>query len=264
MLEMKESVHAFAWEPTGDRFAVCHGEGNIKLNVSFYTMCGGKDKNELLKLYTLENKQANHLYWSPMGNLIILAGLGDGMSGILNFWDADNQTSLKEQEHFKCTQIEWDPSGRMVATSVVQPLENFNYKFSMENGFKIWSFQGQLLKDEKKEKLFQMMWRPRPKSLLSAKQQSEIISNIKKYERKYTEGDREARRAAREAESAKKLAVATEFRAKMQARRAEYLKLWHPLIVKLQDGQDHEKDDGYVVIEDVDEQLIEQSEAPLR
>merc|ERR1711865_1314527 len=178
-----------------------------------------------------------------MGNLIILAGLGDGLNGALEFWDVDNQTSLKEQEHHKCTGVEWDPSGRMVATSVKQPLENFNYKYQMDNGFKIWSFQGQLLKDEKKDKLFQFMWRPRPKSLLTEKQQQEIKENIKKYERKYMEGDRISKREAYEALQAKKNEVAIVFREKIQVLRQAYLDTWHPLVVKLQDGQDHECND---------------------
>jgi translation initiation factor 3 subunit B len=264
MMEMKDTVVAFAWEPTGDRFALCHGEGNLKLDVSFYTMCGGKAKNELEKLYTLEGKSANHLFWSPMGNLVILAGLGDGMNGVLEFWDCDNRCSLKEQEHYKCTRVEWDPSGRMVATSVSQPLENFNYKYQMDNGFKIWSFQGQLLKEDKKDKLFQMMWRPRPKSLLTADEKSKIVRNIKQYERKYTEGDRAATRAAQAAEKERKNAVALEFRKLLDQRREEYMQMYHPKIVKLQDGQDHLKNDGYEVIETVDEQEIEVHEQPMK
>jgi translation initiation factor 3 subunit B len=264
MMEMKETVVAFAWEPNGDRFAVCHGEGNIKLNVSFFTMCGGKGKNELEKLYTLEGKSANHLYWSPMGNLLILAGLGDGMNGALEFWDADNQTSLGEKEHYKCTHVEWDPSGRMVATSVAQPLENFNYKYQMDNGFKIWSFQGQLLKDEAKDKLFQFRWRPRPKSLLSDDEQQRVIRDIKKYERKYQENDKSKQRAAHEAERARKESVAAEFRKILDQRRAEYMAEWHPKVVQLCDGQDFLSNDGYEVMETEDEQEIEKHEEVVR
>merc|ERR1711865_371287 len=195
-----------------------------------------------------------------MGNLIILAGLGDGLNGALEFWDVDNQTSLKEQEHYKCTGVEWDPSGRMVATSVKQPLENFNYKFQMDNGFKIWSFQGQLLKEEKKDKLFQMMWRPRPKSLLSEDQQKAIIKDIKKYERKYGENDRLLKKQAHEKKIADQKVIADEFRKLMDERSEEYMRDIHPLVVKLQDGQDHFLDDGYDVVKTVDEQEIDVQE----
>ena len=43
MLELKDSVMAFAWEPKGHRFVLIHGErdifeGSAKPNVSFYSM----------------------------------------------------------------------------------------------------------------------------------------------------------------------------------------------------------------------------------
>ena len=45
---------------------------------------------------------------------------------------------MNTAEHFMCTDIEWDPTGRYVATSVT-------HIHQMENGFNIWSFHGNLL-----------------------------------------------------------------------------------------------------------------------
>ena len=44
-------------------------------------------------------------------------------------------------EHYRANTVEWDPSGRMVATAVTQPLEGMVYKFQMDNGYKLWTFQ---------------------------------------------------------------------------------------------------------------------------
>ncbi len=45
---------------------------------------------------------------------------------------------LNAAEHFMCTNVEWDPTGRYVATSVTSIHQ-------MENGFNIWLFNGTLL-----------------------------------------------------------------------------------------------------------------------
>ena len=105
------------------------------------------------------------LYWSPAGGMLLLATLGES-SGALEFYDADHDVS-KVEEHYKMTHIEWDPSGRTLCTAVCQPLDGAFFKFQMDNGYKIWTWQGELLNDVRKEAFYQFSWRPRPKSLLS-------------------------------------------------------------------------------------------------
>lgn len=122
MLEMKDPVIAFAWEPKGSRFVIIHGESPTRASISFYDMKGGARSNEITLLYTLTAKQCSHVYWSPHGNNIVLAGLGE-MNGKLEFWDTDEQQSITIQEHFKCTHVDWDPSGRVVMTAVCQPID---------------------------------------------------------------------------------------------------------------------------------------------
>lgn len=65
-VEVKESVHAFAWEPVGSKFAMIHGESQ-SLNVSFYSIKPGENP-VMLKKY--ERKTANHLFWSPTGEVL--------------------------------------------------------------------------------------------------------------------------------------------------------------------------------------------------
>ena len=48
-VEVKESVHAFTWEPMGSKFAVIH-EDSQSLNVSFYGLKKGTEP-EILKKY---------------------------------------------------------------------------------------------------------------------------------------------------------------------------------------------------------------------
>lgn len=48
-VEMKEPIHAFAWEPVGSKFAIIHGE-IPSVNVSFYGVRPGLHPDLLSKL----------------------------------------------------------------------------------------------------------------------------------------------------------------------------------------------------------------------
>ncbi|XP_010454917.1 PREDICTED: eukaryotic translation initiation factor 3 subunit B-like [Camelina sativa] len=195
-----DKIIAFAWEPKGHRFAVIHGD-QPRPDVSFYTMKTAQNTGRVSKLATLKAKQANALFWSPTGKYIILAGL-KGFNGQLEFFNVDELETMATAEHFMATEIEWDPTGRYVATAVTSVHE-------MENGFTIWSFNGNLLYRTLKDHFFQLAWRPRPPSFLTAEKEEEIAKNLKKYSKKYeaedqdvslllSEQDREKRKALKE------------------------------------------------------------------
>lgn len=177
-----DKIIAFAWEPKGHRFAVIHGD-SPKPDISFYSMRSTHNAGRFSKLTTLKGKQANALYWSPAGRFILLAGL-KGFNGQLEFYNVDELETMATTEHFMATDIEWDPTGRYVATSVTSVHE-------MENGFNIWSFNGKLLYRILKDHFFQFLWRPRPPSFLSPEKEEEIAKNLKKYSKKYEAEDQD-------------------------------------------------------------------------
>ncbi|XP_073111676.1 eukaryotic translation initiation factor 3 subunit B [Elaeis guineensis] len=177
-----DKIVAFAWEPKGHRFAVIHGDGP-RPDISFYSMRTAHNTGRVSKITTLKAKQANALYWSPGGHFIVLAGL-KGFNGQLEFYNVDELETMATGEHFMATDIEWDPTGRYVATSVTSVHE-------MENGFHIWSFNGKLLYRIPKDHFYQFLWRPRPPSFLSAEKEEEIAKNLKKYSKKYEAEDQD-------------------------------------------------------------------------
>ncbi|OMO65967.1 hypothetical protein COLO4_30887 [Corchorus olitorius] len=196
----KDKIIDFAWEPNGHSFAIIHGD-NPRPDISFYSMQTAKNVGRVSKLTTLKGKQANKLFWSPGGRFIVLAGL-KGFNGQLEFFDVDELQTMSTAEHFMATDIEWDPTGRYVATSVTSVHE-------MENGFNIWSFNGKLLYRVMKDHFFQFLWRPRPPSVLTREKEEEIAMNLKKYSQKYecedqdvstllSDQDRERRRMLKE------------------------------------------------------------------
>jgi translation initiation factor 3 subunit B len=130
--------------------------------VSVWSVQGRK----VVKTMTLEQRQANALFWSPSGSHLLLAGLGS-MNGQLEWVDVDAEESLAISEHFMANEVEWDPSGRYLLSAVTQPIGEGNWRFTMDNGYRLWSMQGQLLATVPLEQAYQVLWRPRPKGILT-------------------------------------------------------------------------------------------------
>ena len=142
--DKNQKIVAFAWEPKGHRFAVIHGDG-ARPDVSFYTMIDKESKINKVKLIgTIKNKTANHLFWSPQGKTIVLAGLKT-MNGQFEFFNVDEMETMASCEHFMATDVEWDPTGRYVTTAVTSVHQ-------MENGFHVWTFNGKLLYKHARER----------------------------------------------------------------------------------------------------------------
>jgi translation initiation factor 3 subunit B len=198
-VDVKGKIEAFAWEPKGHRFAVIHSteERGSRNDISFYTTKGPGGKAALLK--SLEKRQANHVFWSPKGHLAVLAGFGAGGNGLLEFYNVDDLESMRTDQHSMASELQWDPSGRFVATS-----STYWAHPQSDNGYVIWSFHGKRLANATKDKFFQFLWRPRPPTLLRKEKQTEIEKNLRQYAVKYRRQDLARKRAAWEAFVAKR------------------------------------------------------------
>ena len=59
----------------------------------------------------------------------------------------------------------------------------------MENGYTLWDFKGNQLQRQLLDKFKQLLWRPRPKSLLSSDVKKRIKKNIRDYSKAFEEED---------------------------------------------------------------------------
>ncbi|KAL2019335.1 hypothetical protein VTK56DRAFT_9715 [Thermocarpiscus australiensis] len=205
---IKDTVINFAWEPKGDRFVIITTSEPIgatavppKTSVSFF--CPEKAKGNTVgnfkHLRTLEKKNSNAIYWSPKGRFVVIAAVHSQQSSDLEFFDLDfegdkpesekdltaNLQLMNTGEHYGMTDVEWDPSGRYVATWASV------WKHSMENGYHLYDFKGELLREEHIDKFKQWQWRPRPPTLLTKEEQKQIRKNLREYSRVFEQEDAE-------------------------------------------------------------------------
>jgi translation initiation factor 3 subunit B len=274
MLDVKNAVMAFSWEPQGSRFAIIHAENptSTKVNVTFYDMFRtsepdkkkGKKKSsgkdivaEVNKVETLEGKQCNCIFWSPAGRTIILAALGDSASGTLEFYDVDNK-SLVIKEHYRANQVLWDPSGRTLATTVSQPIGGGHFKFAMDNGYIIWSFQGKQISQQSFETFYQFQWRPREK-LFNKDEIAEVSKNLKKYEKQFNAFDEAKKRKLRLEETRGKRKSRAAFRATL-ARLKEIRANMKQDRMELLNGYDSEDESNFTTREVTIETILSSKE----
>ncbi|CAL8579791.1 Translation initiation factor 3 subunit b [Xanthoria parietina] len=205
---IKDTVINFAWEPKGDRFVLITAAEAPpiptavppKTSVSFF--CPEKTKGATVgnfkHIRTIDRKNSNTIYWSPKGRFVVVATLLSQQSSDLDFWDLDYEGEKPEAEkdltanlqhmntadHYGVTEIEWDPTGRYVSSSASV------WKHAMENGYHLYDFKGDLLREEHIEKFKQFLWRPRPPTLLSRDEQKQIRKNLREYSKDFDEQDR--------------------------------------------------------------------------
>ncbi|XP_038067508.1 eukaryotic translation initiation factor 3 subunit B-like [Patiria miniata] len=253
-VELKETITAFAWEPTGSRFCCLHGEAP-RISASFYKI-HEKGKVELVK--TLERKQANCIFWAPTGQFVVLAGLRS-MNGTFEFIDAGDMTSMNQTEHFMATDLEWDPTGRYVITGVSW------WSHKVDNAYWVWSFQGRLLQKCNRDRFCQLLWRPRPASLLTDKHLKDLKKNMKTYSKQFELKDRMSHSKASKELIEKRQQMLDEFNSFRQRLQEQYEEE-RQLRMELRDGVDTdcmyagEEEEEEVIEFFVGEEIIEVNE----
>lgn len=248
VLDVKERVNAFAWEPHGARFAMMLGDGPTKYSVAFYEM---GSKGAPTPYWELPDRSLNTLHWSPRGEFIVFAGF-QSHGGALEFVDVANKKSLASGSHDVGNGLVWDPSGRMVATTKTQPIGGAQLtRDTVGNGYVLWTFQGNRVFEATKPKVFQFLWRPRVENLSTEDEVKEVAKNLKKYIQKYQGEDK--LRLERKAMLARlrKRKARDEFRAFLAERAVEWDSNRELRVAAGIEGEEDTSKQQFVVYEDV-------------
>lgn len=200
IVELRDTVSGFFWETKGNRFGVMtKDEAGHRPKILFYAL--GNEKCENVQSFDLPASSFTDMFWAPNGQYFVCAAMGHGDLLFAGLMPDHKLELLHKDEHFMVTDVLWDPSSRYVITAVSQPMrdEAGGYRFQMEAGYAIWTFQGRNLYKQQKEKLWQVAWRPHPPSMLSDQKQREIRKNIKQFSKRYDALDDHAKEHARQA-----------------------------------------------------------------
>mmetsp|Transcript_39693 Transcript_39693/g.99965 ORF Transcript_39693/g.99965 Transcript_39693/m.99965 type:complete len:693 (-) Transcript_39693:106-2184(-) len=250
VLEMRDTILAFAWEPNGGRFAIIHSDGTgPKPDVSIYQLIN----NKVELIVKLEKRPANHLFWSPQGTYLIVAGMKN-FHGALEFINTSDGETLRQDEHSGCTDVEWDPTGRYVVSFVSA------WRNKLETGFWVWTCQGKLLHKIMKDRFYQLLWRPRPPVMLTKEKIAEIKACLSKYSKQYNIQDMQQRDAQKEEERQRRQRLRVEFEKYLAAKAAEVAatRKARRAMRKLQ--YDSDDDSLFVMEEEYVEELVDTTE----
>jgi len=200
IVEVKDTVRGFYWETKGSRFSVLTtDDAGHRPRLFIYGLV--KEKCENISVFDLPSNSFNNFFWAPEGQYFVVAAIGQGDLLFGGLTEHNKLEILHKDEHFMLTDVSWDPSSRFVITAVTQPMQNEigGFKYSMEAGYAIWTFQGRVLYRQQKEKLWQIAWRPHPPSMLTEKKAVEVRKNIRQYSKRYDALDEQAKESARNA-----------------------------------------------------------------
>jgi translation initiation factor 3 subunit B len=254
VMETEDDIIAFAWEPQGHRFSIISAEGGTtRTQVSVYQL----KSNKLKRVHLFDDRPCNHLYYSPNGRYLIIAGL-DALNGSLEFMDVQSGISMNKAEHFMCTDVEWSPCGRYVITAVTQPLgsDGAFSRYTMDNGYKVWNFQGELLVTQALEFAYQVLWRPRPASLLTKEDLTALKAKMKsEYWPRFLKQDSEIKNEQLGGKAKERLKWKDDWKAYRATVEVEYARD-KPFRRDLRNGVDSDDENDWLVQEmEVEEEL---------
>ena len=129
----------------------------------------------------------------------------------------------------------------------------------MENGYHLYDFKGNLLREEHIDRFKQLLWRPRPPTLLSKEEQAEIRKNLRNYSKIFEEQDLAKKNTANKQVVEARRELLQEWLSWRESM-LEMLKEEHAEI-ELNGGKVRQESDGEVEeIEEIVEEIIEENE----
>lgn len=143
-LRKEGPVHEVQWSPTGLEFAVVYGFMPSRATI-FDKKCS--------PLFELGEGPYNTIRWNPKGRFLCLAGFGN-LPGHMAFWDYAEKKLLGTTKAECSVTSEWSPDGLYFMTATTAP------RLQIDNGIKIFHYNGSLYFKKMFNKLYQADWKP--------------------------------------------------------------------------------------------------------
>jgi translation initiation factor 3 subunit B len=170
------TIEDIQFEPKGNRLAVaCGGASALFRHVLIYKIT----KTGMEKDCSIEKRLGNRISWSPMGRFFVLTTEPSRQHERVEFIDADSRELVNAVDQPFVSDVAWDPSGLMVATSVTI------YHHHADNGYCLWNAIGERIDMVRSQAFWQFLWRPRPRFPVNdTKIQSGVMKNLDEWEKK--------------------------------------------------------------------------------
>jgi translation initiation factor 2A len=140
-------VADFAWSPTDPKTFIVIA-GSSPPVAELHLMPSGA------ATFSFGTGGFNSIRFQPQGRMVMFAGLGN-MSGDVQIWDLAKCKALSPVFNTPCaTYVAWAPDGRTILAATTRP------RLLVDNGWRAWSYKGQLLQHIKIDALFDALWRP--------------------------------------------------------------------------------------------------------
>ncbi|XP_059486657.1 eukaryotic translation initiation factor 2A [Neocloeon triangulifer] len=150
-------VYSVEWSPNSSEFCVVYGYMPAKATVY-------NAKAEAI--FDFGTGPRNVVYYSPLGDLMLLAGFGN-LRGAIEVWDTtSNRKQISSFNAPDSTWLGWCPDGQHFATATTAP------RLRQGNGFKVWHYSGAMLFERpwnKEEELWEVQWQTYPPNTFQPK-----------------------------------------------------------------------------------------------
>eukprot|EP01103_Thecamoeba_quadrilineata_P017271 TRINITY_DN6049_c0_g1_i1.p1 TRINITY_DN6049_c0_g1~~TRINITY_DN6049_c0_g1_i1.p1 ORF type:complete len:577 (+),score=99.31 TRINITY_DN6049_c0_g1_i1:1459-3189(+) len=143
-LSKEGPIHECVWSPDGTQFLVIYGYMPAK--ATLYGVDGVAKAD-------FGSAPRNTGRFSPDGQLLIIAGFGN-LLGDMDFWDTKRIKLIGKAQAHCSAYYEWSPDSKYVVTAILSP------RIRVDNGYKIFDFQGNFLQEDKVNELTGVNWRP--------------------------------------------------------------------------------------------------------
>jgi translation initiation factor 2A len=139
-------LHDAKWSPQGADFCVIQGHQPAKITLFNAANCQA--------VRDFGNAARNTIEFSPHGRFVVFGGFR-GLAGEMDFWEKNKFKLLgTAQDIHMPGSFHWTPDSRTFITAALFPRRR------VDEGFKVWTYYGEMLYEVKMEKLRQVAVRP--------------------------------------------------------------------------------------------------------
>eukprot|EP00163_Fabomonas_tropica_P002032 TRINITY_DN1151_c0_g1_i2.p1 TRINITY_DN1151_c0_g1~~TRINITY_DN1151_c0_g1_i2.p1 ORF type:complete len:609 (+),score=190.58 TRINITY_DN1151_c0_g1_i2:84-1910(+) len=161
-LDKEGPIYDVQWSPTGRDFCVVFGFMPAK-QLLF------DQRGE--PVFDFGSGPRNTVIWSPHGRFLAIAGFGN-LAGEMDFWDRNKLKIMGRAQSNCAVSYSWSADSRHFITATTFP------RLRVDNGYKVYTYYGELVKEEKVEELYQIKWRPALPSVYPDRPQSPRLKHM--------------------------------------------------------------------------------------